>query len=81
MEARLLSAILGVAMVQVQTAVQDLDLQKVASLPCLREAGQGGPSGQLHQCPVTPTLSRCWSSSLGASGPPMSAPSGRRLRV
>ncbi|XP_032977892.1 epididymal-specific lipocalin-8 [Rhinolophus ferrumequinum] len=29
MEARLLSAILGIAMVQVQTAVQDLDLQKI----------------------------------------------------
>lgn len=40
MEAGLLSAVLGVVMVQ--TAGQILDLQKVALPPWLGEAGQGG---------------------------------------
>ena len=36
MEARLLSAVLGVVLLQVEAAVQSLDLPKVvASLPCL----------------------------------------------
>lgn len=64
MEARLLSAILGVVMVQAQTAARDLDLQKVASLLCLGELGRG-PEWPATQVPVTPTPSDAGAATSG----------------
>lgn len=58
MEARLLSAVLSIIMVQVETAMQYLDVEKVVSLPCLEEVGWGWAQVSSYSSP--PSLQPQW---------------------
>lgn len=58
MEARLLGTVLGVVLVQVETAMQSLDLPKVELLfLAFRRLGAEGSRVQLLQSPVSPASS------------------------
>lgn len=97
MAARLLSALLGVLLVQPQAAARDPDLHKVASLPHRGEVGQGGARESSYSSP-RPSDPQLMLEPLPPGprgppgptprdhpgrppGPPRPTPAGRRLRV